>query len=249
MFWLKLKKSLGLIRTKTFEQIILFNKIRNSGLFDEQYYLHKYPDVKQAKLNPIHHYLTFGWQEGRNPSTHFDTNAYLENNPDVASAKVCPLVHYINYGKLEGRHVHELPADPQNSTISQAVYKTVKKSKLFNKKWYLKKYPDVKRAKVDAIEHYIVHGAPEGRNPSKYFDTKYYLNTYTDIKAAGMNPLYHYIIYGKGEGRTIRTVSGKTIKPKRALKQKIKYAWEYPVRVHNEYHRLKDEIKKIKSGK
>ena len=171
MFWLKLKKSLGLIRTKKFEQIVLFNKIRNSGMFDEQYYLHKYPDVKQAKLNPIHHYLTFGWQEGRNPSTHFDTNAYLANNPDVASAKVCPLVHYINYGKLE------LPADSQNSTISRAVYKTVKKSKLFNKKWYLKKYPDVKSSKIDAVEHYIRYGANEGRNPSKHFDTIHYLNT------------------------------------------------------------------------
>ncbi len=249
MFWLKLKKALGLIRTKKYEEIVLFNKIRNSGMFDEQYYLHKYPDVKQAKSHPIHHYITHGWREGRNPSTHFDNDAYLSDNPDVASANVCPLVHYINYGKLEGRSVRELPSAPQNRTITQGAYKALKKSKLFNKKWYLKTYNDVKRAKVDAIEHYIVHGANEGRNPSKYFNTLYYLKSNPDVKQAGMNPLYHYIRYGKGEGRTIRTVSGKTIKPKRTLKQKIKYAWEYPVRVHDEYHRLKDEIKKIKSGK
>ena len=65
MFWLKLKKALGLIRTKKYEEIVLFNKIRNSGMFDEQYYLHKYPDVKQAKSHPIHHYITHGWREIR----------------------------------------------------------------------------------------------------------------------------------------------------------------------------------------
>ena len=248
MFWIKLGKHLGIISRNRFDRIVLTNKIRKSGLFDEQWYLDKNPDVKRAKVAPIHHYIKHGWKEGRNPSVRFDTNAYLSENYDVANAQICPLVHYIDHGKAEGRPVHAPSGAHIQVNNTQKVYKTIKKSKLFNKKWYLKTYPDVKRAKVDAIEHYIVHGATEGRNPSKYFDTKHYLNTYSDVKVAGMNPLYHYIKYGKGEGRTIRTVSGKIIKPKRTLKQKLKYAWEYPVRVHDEYHRLKDEIKKIKNS-
>ena len=64
-----------------------------------------------------------------------------------------------------------------------------------------------------------------------------------------MNPLYHYIKFGINEGRVAKTLDGKNTKASTTLKQKIKYAWEYPVRVHDEYHRLKGEINKIKAGK
>ena len=127
--------------------------------------------------------------------------------------------------------------------------KQIRKSGLFDTQWYLDKNPDVKRAKMNPIYHYVNHGWKEGRNPSVRFDTNAYLSENHDVAAANICPLIHYINYGKGEGRTIRTVPGKTIKPKRTLKQKIKYTWEYPVRVYDECHRLKDEIKKIKSGK
>ena len=108
---------------------------------------------------------------------------------------------------------------------------------------------NVKDAKFDPIEHYIRYGADEGRNPSKYFDTKYYLNRYIDVKKSGMNPLFHYITYGIKEGRVSQTAVGKVLTPRRTIKQKIRYAWEYPVRVHDEYLRLKEEIKKLKNSK
>lgn len=250
MFWLKLGKHLGIIKKDKFDRIVLTKKIRKSGLFDEKWYLNKNPDVKRAKMNPIHHYVNYGWKEGRSPSIRFDTNAYLSENYDVANAKICPLIHYINHGKNEGRPIRTLSGSRAQVNDMQKVYTTLKKSKQFNKKWYLKTYPDVKHARVNPVKHYINHGAHEGRNPSKHFNTKYYLNTHKDVKASGMNPLYHYIRYGKNEGRATQTASGKpVIHRKRTLKQQIKYAWAYPVRVYEEYHYLKDEIKKIKSGK
>ena len=249
MFWLKLKKHLGLIGNEKFEKLILMSKILQSGLFDEQYYLRKYPDVQQANMNPIEHYLLHGWEEGRNPSTRFNSNAYLSDNPDVASAGICPLVHYIDYGMAEGRFVRTLPADNVNSTIDSQVYKTLKKSKLFNEKWYLNTYTDVKHASINPVEHYIRYGAGEGRNPSRFFDTRAYLNRYVDVKNAGINPLFHYIKYGAAEGRIVQGLDGKVRTEKRSFKQKIRYAWEYPVRVHDEYLRLKEEIKKLKNSK
>jgi hypothetical protein len=36
---------------------------------------------------------------------------------------------------------------------------------LFDPIWYLEKYPDVKKAGVDPAEHYVRHGAGEGRLP------------------------------------------------------------------------------------
>lgn len=77
--------------------------IRQSGLFDQEWYLNEYPDVQQAKMNPIKHYIMFGSKENRNPSPNFNTSYYLKQNSDVADAKMNPLLHYIQYGKDEGR--------------------------------------------------------------------------------------------------------------------------------------------------
>ncbi len=74
--------------------------IRFSGLFDADYYLQTYPGVK---ARPILHFITAGWNEGKNPSPHFDTQYYLTQNPDVRQSGQNPLVHYIRFGKPEGR--------------------------------------------------------------------------------------------------------------------------------------------------
>lgn len=44
------------------------------------YYLHN-PDVAAAGFNPLDHYNTSGWKEGRDPSVNFDTSNYLSDNP------------------------------------------------------------------------------------------------------------------------------------------------------------------------
>ena len=78
-----------------------YNLIKKSGLFDSKYYLSQNEDVKNAKMNPIKHYLKFGWKEGRNPSAKFNGNEYLAKRPDVRVAGFCPLVHYIKFRKDE----------------------------------------------------------------------------------------------------------------------------------------------------
>lgn len=77
--------------------------IRFSGLFDSRYYLKNNRDVRQADLDPLWHFVKFGWKEGRNPSKDFDTRYYLETNLDVETAGINPFVHYLRYGKFEGR--------------------------------------------------------------------------------------------------------------------------------------------------
>ena len=66
-------------------------------------------------------------------------------------------------------------------------YKLLSKSKEFNKKWYLQTYPDVAKAKVDPIEHYINHGWKEGRNPGPTFNTVSYLTLNPDVRNANIN--------------------------------------------------------------
>jgi hypothetical protein len=75
------------------------NTIRQSGLFEESWYLSEYPDVAKASLDPILHYIRHGAKELRNPSNKFNTLEYLKSNPSLVVSKFNPLVHYIENAK------------------------------------------------------------------------------------------------------------------------------------------------------
>lgn len=77
-------------------------------------------------------------------------------------------------------------------------------SPLFDGGWYLRTYADVATAGASPAEHYLLHGAQEGRNPGPQFDTAYYLGRYPDVAGSGANPLVHYLSCGAAEGRLIR---------------------------------------------
>lgn len=180
--------------------------IKNSNLFDEQYYLSSNPDIAAQKIDPIKHYLTYGWRELRNPSLCFDTSYYLSNNADVKESGVNPLLHYIQLGKKQQRTIKKVsdyeirPGEMLDYAI--AITK-IKSSKLFDENYYLSIYPDVAGQNVNPIEHYLEFGWRELRNPSMEFDTNYYLNNHGDVRRSGINPLLHYIMYGQKEKRKI----------------------------------------------
>lgn len=87
------------------------------------------------------------------------------------------------------------------ATISVQYDYTPTVGALFDASYYLTNNPDVAAAGVDPYQHYLDHGAAEGRNPNAYFDTKYYLTQNPDVAASGMNPLLHFANYGYKEGR------------------------------------------------
>ena len=72
-------------------------------LFDDRFYLATNPDVAAAGLDPLGHYATVGWLEGRDPSAFFDTDAYLFAYPSVDAAGINPFEHYLCSGAAEGR--------------------------------------------------------------------------------------------------------------------------------------------------
>ena len=77
--------------------------IASSSLFDRDWYLAQYADVRRADVDPVLHYLQHGASEGRDPSLLFDTDWYLQQNLDVLNSGTNPLVHYLKYGAAEGR--------------------------------------------------------------------------------------------------------------------------------------------------
>jgi len=111
--------------------------ISKSGLFNREYYMEQYPDVKAVGFDPIRHYILHGGYEGRNPSTKFNTSFYLENNPDVVNAGINPLIHFILYGKKEDRDtLHDVREDTKHIKEVTKVKKTKSDNKELVKKGY-----------------------------------------------------------------------------------------------------------------
>ena len=77
--------------------------IEASGLFDRDWYLSEYQDVRMLGDDPIEHYLYLGARLLRNPGPEFDTAYYLGANPDVVEAGINPFLHYVLWGRDEGR--------------------------------------------------------------------------------------------------------------------------------------------------
>ena len=73
-------------------------QIKALKLFDEDYYVSRYPEYKKYGLSPLDHYIKLGWKMHYNPSESFDTKFYLSMRPKLDE---CPLIHFLR----EGRYV------------------------------------------------------------------------------------------------------------------------------------------------
>lgn len=104
----KMKRIVEKIKTKKCARNQIA-QIKNSGFFDIEFYVKNNLDVAETKIDPIFHYLNYGWKEGRDPSPHFSTSGYLVMNEDVKLAGLNPLLHYITNGKAEGRVFFHMP--------------------------------------------------------------------------------------------------------------------------------------------
>jgi hypothetical protein len=113
---------------------------RRPTLFDKTYYLETYPDVAKAGVDPYRHYISHGVREGRNPNAFFDTAYYLSQTSDR-------------------------PADPTAHYLAIGVRKALNPHPLFDANWYLAANPDVARAGMNALVHFLRHGQGEGRQP------------------------------------------------------------------------------------
>lgn len=69
--------------------------IKQSNLFDVDYYLKNNKDVLQSGMDPLEHYIMHGAKESRRPSDIFDVNHYLKTHPEVREGDINPLIHYI----------------------------------------------------------------------------------------------------------------------------------------------------------
>ncbi|TMU23208.1 glycosyltransferase family 4 protein [Halomonas sp. ATBC28] len=71
---------------------------------------------------------------------------------------------------------------------------------LFDERYYLEKYLDVKESGQDPLLHYISKGWRDGYNPSPLFDNEKYRIRYMKQNESDICPLYHFYTVGAFEG-------------------------------------------------
>jgi hypothetical protein len=69
----------------------------------------------------------------------------------------------------------------------------VRRSDLFDARFYLAQCPGERDARVDPVRHYFRKGVLRGLDPSPLFDTSAYLERHPEVGARGENPLAHYL--------------------------------------------------------
>lgn len=82
-----------------------------SAVFNAEYYMNKYPDLKANIGNNaaalLNHFITVGMAEGRQGSEEFKLEAYKKNNADLVAVfgndNASYYTHYITSGKAEKR--------------------------------------------------------------------------------------------------------------------------------------------------
>ena len=98
-YWARVPRTHSL-RELDVEEVIAL--VRESALFDEQYYLNRNPDVSRQQFNPVRHYCEAGFKEGRNPSAKFDWKYYLKQLSDAGIEHINPIVHFLLEGRGKG---------------------------------------------------------------------------------------------------------------------------------------------------
>ena len=77
-----------------------------ANFVDRSWYLRENPDVAQAGVDPIDHFITHGLTENRNPNRFFDAHHYMTSNPDVLASGRPAFGHFIEHGRFESRSCH-----------------------------------------------------------------------------------------------------------------------------------------------
>jgi ADP-heptose:LPS heptosyltransferase/GT2 family glycosyltransferase len=76
------------------------------AFFDAAYYRARYADISSnPQIDPLRHYCSVGWKQGRDPTNWFSTKRYLDSHPEVAAAGVNPFVHYVLVRRDEFRRL------------------------------------------------------------------------------------------------------------------------------------------------
>lgn len=174
-----------------------------STAFDPVFYRAVNPELLAPDFDPLRHYLSAGWREGRDPAPWFSVEAYLRTNADVRRLKTEPLHHFLTIGRHEGREV--VPSPKAEAYLAQTQWSPEPWS---FEALIARPLPPPPPALASAPEEPAPVEVVSAQTPADdevlaatEFDVAYYLAANPDVAAAGTDPLRHFLVAGWREGR------------------------------------------------
>ena len=189
--------------------------VANDGnaLFDALYYLSRNPDVFHAGVDPLDHFNSFGWQEGRDPnacSILGISRGQQGRRGAVQPARSLSSARLARRTRSVGQFRHHPLSAPQSrrgggrrrsaralsrSSVgarAAGLHGGRRISPASTRNTICSTIPTWRRPGSIRCTHFDTSGWHEGRKPNAWFDTAGYLAHYADVAAAGINPLEHY---------------------------------------------------------
>ena len=229
-------------KTPNVDADAIFDGVNYADVYDFDYYIEHYPDLKAAfgnnRIGALEHFVKFGMSEGRQAKGTFNVSSYKNRYVDLQKAFGSSLksyyLHYIEHGKKEGRTAtdNNSSVDSDNKIEGVTKYHGLEFKQVYNFNYYIEKYPDLKLAfgsdSEKALEHFVKHGMEEGRSGNADFNVHAYKNNYKDLRDAfgdNLEKYYiHYLMHGIEEGRECALVAVTTY---RGVDYSAVYSFEY----------------------
>ncbi|MBV9860670.1 MAG: tetratricopeptide repeat protein [Alphaproteobacteria bacterium] len=186
-------------------------------LFSPAFYRKRYPEVEEARISPLSHYVLVGAAEGADPHPLFDTKYYCEQvcsrgtpRPDNA------LIQYLTSSRasisphplFDIEHYKRVSAEAAQFGEDAFLFYLIEghrrgdpPHRLFDPGFYraqaVRRGIDV----IDPLAHFVEHGIQLSLSPHPLFDAPWYLARHPDVAASRANPLLHFLRHGDAEGR------------------------------------------------
>ena len=186
-----------------------------SYYFEPAYYRDTYPDVADADIDPLLHFIDTGVMEERSPHPLVDLKYILSQDSGLLGnpPQIALLVDLLEYDLAipspyfdPAYYRASLGAEaPANALLRHfttvGMWSRHQPNSWLDLSWYVEQNPDVPNDPYSALRHFVQAGDAEGRAASPAFDGRQYLLRNPDVAQAGMLPLRHFITQGHAEGR------------------------------------------------
>ena len=186
-----------------------------SFYFDAAYYRDTNPDVADAEIDPLLHFIETGIAEERAPHPLVDLTYILSQdsgllgNPPLIELLV-DLLEYdlaIPSPYFDPAYYRAELGDtaPDNALLrhflTEGLWARHQPNPWLDLFWYAAHNPELPNDPYIALRHFVQIGDAAGRPASPEFDGRQYLLRNPDVAQAGMSPLRHFTSQGRAEGR------------------------------------------------
>lgn len=144
-------------------------------LFDEAWYLARYPDVLNSDLDGAQHFLSSGAFEWRNPSPYVDLRFAAEALPASARDGSAIVLHLLESGLSSG-----VPTSPY-----------------VDLDWFGRRHELSAASPAEQFHVLVVRGRAERLDPSPWIDLTWYASAHPEMSLGGLEPFEYFLSVGR----------------------------------------------------